>query len=406
MVAALMSGDDLPVADDLAQALALARDARVRAPDQSWGYIALCDIAERIGDEAMLQDCSGKLQGIAPKEEETRRALAFAASLGLRWWQLLGWLAVAAAAVGTAAHALWRRSRRPGLTGQVALAVLLLVAVPVRARANAPPEARGDVSSWKIDDADPEKSIPSAKDQNRDPVEFGYWLMDLTARAAGAAKRGDHQAAIRYYTAMAKAVPDRSVAFTKLCTEYEAVNERAKAVAACGMGLFREGVTVNDYVHYTNLVLTTPGPMNTGELTALTAVIKHLREDPTQVALADELECETGVRADDATMLEECTKAMTARAPNEPKTMVYQWNLAMQRHQYDAAREIIAHAKTVRQMKPDAISLMESETAATVEQRNLIILLGGGLLVVLGIAGTFGAKFLLARRRDAELRPA
>src|SRR5579863_8609780 len=58
MVAALMSGGGLPGAEDLAHALALARDAKTRAPDRSWGYEALCDIAERIGDEVMLQSCS------------------------------------------------------------------------------------------------------------------------------------------------------------------------------------------------------------------------------------------------------------------------------------------------------------------------------------------------------------
>ncbi len=408
MVAALMSGSGLPVAEDLAHALALARDAKTRAPEQPWGYDALCDIAERIGDEVMLQNCSDKLRQVAPGEDATRKALAAAAAFRLTWWQSVAWVMIASAALLTALHALWSRVRRmrlPKDAPAALVAALLLVALPGRARADAPPEARGDLSAWKIDDADPEKSIPSEKEQNRDPVQFGYWLQDLTARAAGASKRGDHAASIKYYRAMAKAVPDRSVAFAKLCDEYEAMNDRESAVAACGLGLFREGVTNKDYVHYANLVLTLPGRLNDVQVNALNTIVKHLREDPNEAALADELECESGVRTNNAAELEECTTGMAARAPNEPKTLVYEWNLAMQHSDYDAAMQILARAKTVPQMKPEAIANMESETAATQKDRRSLGWLIGGGFVVFGAVTALVAKLWFGRRRS-ELRPA
>ena len=282
---------------------------------------------------------------------------------------------------------------------------LVITLASGRAAADAPPpESKNDVSAWKVDDSDPEKSIPSEKDRNRDPIQFGYWLMDVTARAAGAAKRGDHRAAIRYYTALAKAVPDRSIAFSKMCDEYVAVDEHVNAVATCGLALFRDGVTAKDYVHYMNLILSAPGKLDEKETSALATVIAHLREDPKQAALADELECETGVRTGNADQLAECTKGMAARSPDEPKTLVYEWNLAMQRHQYDAARQLLERAKTT-QMKPEAIAQMETETGETVEQCARMTWLGIGTLLTLGAGGLVTA-FALRRRRAVEPHPA
>jgi hypothetical protein len=405
MVGALMSGATPPTMEQLAQALALARNARMGAPAQPWGYAAMCDIAKRIGDSVMLQYCSEELERIAPNHEETRRSRTALAALRPAWWQWLGWLLVAGAALGTGAHAFWQRVRRvhKGATVTV-LAAAMILAAPGRAYGDAAPESHGDISAWPVDDKDPEKSIPPEKDRNRDPIQFAYWLMDLTARASGAAKRGDHRGAIKYYTAMAKAVPDRSIAFSKLCDEYGAVGEHANAVDACGMALSRDGVTVADYVHYMNLILTTPGKLNDAEVNALATVIKHLREDPTQAALTDELECEAGVRTNNVAQLIECTPGMMARAPNDPKTIVYTWNLAMERGRFDEARQILERARAT-QMKPEAIDQLETETTTTMSrQRTRGIWLAGGLFAVVGSAAFLAAMAL--RRRRGEMHPA
>ena len=47
---------------------------------------------------------------------------------------------------------------------------------------------------------------PKQRDGN--PLEFGYFVQDLLAKAEIATKKQDHQAAIRYYRALAIGVPD------------------------------------------------------------------------------------------------------------------------------------------------------------------------------------------------------
>jgi hypothetical protein len=92
-----------------------------------------------------------------------------------------------------------------------------------------------------------------------------------------------------------------------------------------------------------------------------------------------------------------------ARAPNEPKTIVYQWNLAMQRRQFDEARQILDHGKTTP-LKPEAIDMMEKETTDTITRSRHKLALGILLLLVVAAGGYLGAT--IWRRRRSELRAA
>src|SRR4051812_45708366 len=76
---------------------------------------------------------------------------------------------------------------------------------------------RGDLSAiGAIDEEHPERSVPTPEQALKNPLEMGYLVMDLVARAEAASQRGDHAAAVRYYAAIAKAVPERSVSYTKM----------------------------------------------------------------------------------------------------------------------------------------------------------------------------------------------
>jgi hypothetical protein len=242
----------------------------------------------------------------------------------------------------------------------------------VKSQANAPPAmgepaAESDVpsgdglSKWKIDEADPVKSVPGEKERNSDPLQFGYHLMDLAEKGGIAAKKGDHHAAVKYFAALAKAVPDRSVSFAKLCTSYEALGEWAKAVDACRTALGLEGVTVADSSHFVRLMLAKRTALLPAEVEDIVAVVDHLRADETTRAAAVELDCEIGLRLEDVKRLDTCASALAATGPDQPRTISYQWALALARKDFAAARSAIEHAKSSA-MPLEAIERMDEAT--------------------------------------------
>jgi tetratricopeptide (TPR) repeat protein len=219
------------------------------------------------------------------------------------------------------------------------------------------------LSKWHVDDADPMKSIPTDDQRDHDPLQFGYHLMDLAEKGGAAAKKGDHRSAVKYYAALAKAVPDRSIAFTKMCTSYEALGAWEKATEACRTALGLPGVTVADSSHFVRLMLTKRAKLTPAEVDDVTAVIDHLREDESTRQLATDLQCEVGARIEDTQRLEECAAALAAVAPDDARTISYQWALALNRKDFAQARDVIAHAKNTA-MPPQGIQHMEEVTRA------------------------------------------
>jgi tetratricopeptide (TPR) repeat protein len=419
-VRSLFAGSDPLRASELAEALLLGGMERHRFPGELWGYADLCDVGERLGDEVMLEYCSGELLRIAPNDPATERALAM---LRPPWWVAAVWLTIALASVATLAHALWGLARRPRRRAPTAAAVGLLLlawgtyapsalaqgepasATPAAPATSAQPRPKknpDDLSEWAIDDEFPETSIPGEGARNRNPLEFGYWLQDVADRALKASKQGDHEKAIKYFKALAKAVPDRATAFGRLCAEYEALQKRDEAIVSCAAALTRDGVRAEDYVRYVHVVLAKPDKLNEKDLGALADVIKHVREDPNNQDLADELECEIGVKTQSAPRLERCVAALAARAPNNPKTLTYEWALAMVQGRYDDARQLIDRAKA-SSMKPDGIERMERETQRDQSRHRINLFLGGCSLVLALVAGAIAFRTL--RRRAASVVP-
>jgi len=363
LVAALMAGPAAPTSDDLVEALMLVRAARGSTAGELWSYAAELDIAERLGDEAMIDRCVRELTRIAPEHAETLRAQRLAAARTPTWWVGLGWLAIGAAFVLRGARAGTRWSARRAAIAAMAAALLLpSIARADEANGPNPGAAAGDgMSEWPIDDANPEKSVPSNKQRDTNPLQFGYWRMDIAFKAEQAANRGDKPAAIRYYAALGKAVPDRSFAFVKMCGLYEAEGDRANAVTSCAAALGREGVTADDYAHYFRLVLS--GALDAKSIEDLDAVVTHLRASATSSVLADQLECELGARLSDEKRLAECTKGLALAAPNDAKTISFEWALAMRRGNIAEARTLIGRARDAG-MSADGLRRMTEATAA------------------------------------------
>ncbi|MCL2448970.1 MAG: hypothetical protein FWD17_08495, partial [Polyangiaceae bacterium] len=238
-VRALVSRPGGVTPSDLASALPLAEEAAAKFPDGPWGYAALCDIAEKTGDDEMLQHALEKLERVAPDSGETRQARAAAARLRPGAGVFAGWGLVAAATMATIARAVRDAARRvrPGLAALgVALAVL---GIPSVAHA----DGAAHISKWPIDDANPEKSIPTQEMITKDPLEMGYWIMDLVAKGQFASQRGDHAAAVKYFSVLSKAVPNRAVSYEKMCKEYLLLGDKEHGFPACAAAVSLPGAT-------------------------------------------------------------------------------------------------------------------------------------------------------------------
>jgi tetratricopeptide (TPR) repeat protein len=218
-------------------------------------------------------------------------------------------------------------------------------------------------TQFHINHADPESTVPTDAEKNAKPLEFGYYLQDLIAFAMAADKSGDHLGAARYYRAFAKAVPDESIAFQKLCESLQKAGQREQAMAACRDALGRPGIDVNDYARYATLVLAKQGALTDDELEDLNTIVEHLRKDPGTRTAGIHIQCELAMHNSDVSLLQQCSGELAATAPNDPKTISFQWAAAMRAGNGAEARRLVQRAR-VNGMKPAGLQKMEEATDA------------------------------------------
>ncbi len=242
------------------------------------------------------------------------------------------------------------------------------VAATAGAAEGAPPPAgeigeNGQLSrKFKIDDANPEASIPDDKIKNANPLEFGYLLQDLLARAEEAKKAKDFQAVIRYDRAVAKGVPDRAKGWAKLCEAYEVVHDRDRAINACKYAVAREGAEAGDFVRYVGLILSKRDDLTSDERKELAGVLAHLEKDPLAGGVMfHHLQCQVGVKEHDAAMLTACTAALEKVAPDDPKTVIFKWSLAVLEGRTDAANKLVDRARDLGVLA-EAVERMQNLT--------------------------------------------
>jgi hypothetical protein len=194
-------------------------------------------------------------------------------------------------------------------------------------------------------------------------MEYGYFLQDVLTAAEAAEQRRDHRAAARYYRAIVKAVPDRAKGFTKLCEALRADGQTAEALKACELALTKEGVVADDFVRYARLLLAKSGDLTAAEVDDVKGVVAHLRGQPVARVFGHHLECELATRRDDATLLESCTAGLVKDAPRDPKTISFQWALALKRREHGQALALIARAREAG-VSAEGIARMEAATTA------------------------------------------
>lgn len=198
---------------------------------------------------------------------------------------------------------------------------------------------------FRIDHDNPEASLPSAAERDRNPLEFGYLLQDLLERAEHARATNDLRGVIRYYRAVAAAVPDSPKPWVKLCEAYETAGDRERAVRACRFAIERRGVELQDYIRYVRLVLSKKEALAADERASLDAVLAHLDAQPEVGMVGHHLRCELGVKAKDIALLEACTAALRSVAPDDAKTVVFEWALAIEKGELDRAAGLADRAE-------------------------------------------------------------
>lgn len=418
-VRAQVDGPIPPTTAEMTQALRFVALQRQGPPSLPTPPAMVCDIAEAIGDGVMLQSCAEELLRLAPGDPETRRAASILNSRCPpgRFWA--GWLAILAAALITGVHSLRRFAQRALQPKVVVAATMLLVCLsPAVARADGPkpvyrvgtgpvdgahpptlqpadPKLNDRLGTWPIDEAHPDRTVPTEEARNANPFEFGYWLQDVTLMAKKASKRGDHAAAARFYKALSIAVPDIAVSFALACREYEADRDLDNAIRSCADALLRDGVTVGDYTHFVALVLSTPGKLSDNQVAALAAVIQQMRNDPAARDVVDGVECEVGLRMSNVAQLKECTKNLALSAPDDPRTITYEWALAVQEGRYIAAEKLLARAKSAGV----AVDGLQQKTAADRKGFWMRVLQGVAIVVFVLTGAVLGGRRLLRRRR-------
>ena len=255
----------------------------------------------------------------------------------------------------------------------------------------------GQLSSlFKIDDDNPEATVPTAYQRSGNPIEFGYYLQDLMAKAEAADKRNDRPAKIRFLRALAAAVPDQAKGWSLLCEEYEKANDRQRAVGACKYAIDREGVELKDFQRFVHMVAMKDGDLDNDEKTALNETLAHLDRIPELTVPTAQMRCEAAVKTSDRKTMEACTAVLAKAAPNDPKTIVFQWSLAMMRGERDDARQLIDRARGAG-LATEAIERMNNLTAHARWTRLQISLLGA-----FGILSVVGAYLALRRWQDAR----
>jgi tetratricopeptide (TPR) repeat protein len=165
-----------------------------------------------------------------------------------------------------------RRFRGPGRLLPFCL-VLLSVLAPANPAASAPDDL---ATKFRINDQNPAANLPSAEDANENPLEFGYMIQDLIARGEGAIEKKEWDRAVKYYEALALAVPDRAITFRKLCSGYAELGKIDIAAANCGKALTLDGARVIDHFKFVNLSLRKE-KLTASELSDMEASIAHVR---------------------------------------------------------------------------------------------------------------------------------
>jgi len=253
----------------------------------------------------------------------------------------------------------------------------------------APKGLPGQLSKVPINHDDPVQSVPPPELGRENPLEWGYVLMDLSHYGDYFFEKREYGKAVKYFLATARMVPDRSVPFSRICASFVGMGDLGQARDACHEALFRTGVKAADFERYLRLLLETRPSLGPDDLEKVDAVFAHLEQQTIESPELQHLRCEIGLRAESVPRVQACVSALTAKWPEDARTITFQWSLALLEKDVAAAEAAVRQARRTR-MKPEGIQRMEAATAAlrtsSFPPRYLWPAVGGVLASVLAIA--------------------
>jgi len=258
-----------------------------------------------------------------------------------------------------------------------------------------PERPKSDTKGF-VDDVNPEANVP-VKLKQQNPLQFGYYLMELSGKADEALKEKRYEDAAKYFRAVVIAVPDEAIGFAKLCEAYEALGKLDLAERECREALSLHGATVEHAVRYVRVIRTARPQVGPTDREKIDEVVQHLRKEPGTELVIAQIECELGAQLEDVGRLERCMAVLNARVPNEPATLSYAWALAVAKGNFSDAEAVTLRAEKLG-LPSQAIETMRTglETRRGPIWAARIKLFAVAALVVGGILGLLA---FLKRRR-------
>jgi hypothetical protein len=200
-------------------------------------------------------------------------------------------------------------------------------------------------TKFLIDYEDPTRAIPSEAERNEAPLDFAYFIMNLSELAQDAEKQHDREAQIRYLRGIAAAVPTRSLGFSKLCAAYEANQQLSEAERSCSAAITLPGATLEDFARYVRVLFSQERELDAAQLATVEAVGDHLRREAKDSPILIDIECQLAIRTKDRARYAVCTKVLEALPDNDVKRLSYNWSWAMGQRDFSQAGALIKRAE-------------------------------------------------------------
>jgi tetratricopeptide (TPR) repeat protein len=267
-------------------------------------------------------------------------------------------------------------------------------------------------STFPIDDADPERSIPSPEEAAREPQQVGFLVMELSQRAERALQEGKPVKAARYFRAVGKAAPDRALPFRKACAAHKSAGELAKAVEMCRVASGLPDASLDDYVNLLDVAFAKPGKLTAAELRDIDRTIARLERELGKggehgrghnVAI---LKCQLAAHLGEAERLSACIEELRGLNAPPAQLLPYAWSLALSQGDLEQA-ETLKNQAIEAGVPQEKVDVMVRDLALAREKAGGSVLAAakrwwpGVALVVLAL----GALVVFQRRRRAASKP-
>ena len=150
---------------------------------------------------------------------------------------------------------------------------------------------------------------------------------------------------IKYYRALAGAIPEEAQGWSLLCEAYQTAGDRERAIRACKNAIDRKGVRIKDYRRYVELLVAKRDALDADKRTEIDAVLAHLDQQPDAAVPTAHIRCEAAVKMNDAKALQACTSVLGTVAPATARRSSSQWSLAVLRGDPKEAAQLLARAE-------------------------------------------------------------